>query len=486
MPSHLPNWTTIGFVGECPLDGEGPAAAALRTSLDRLEVDYRPLVAVSSIGRGADTLYVEEFARRRSPYFLVLPLAGERFRQNFSDESWRSLATLVEGALSVDEVRGADAAREGYLECGVLAVDRSDIVLVVWDGQTVSERGGTADVVNYARAVDRPLILIDATSGDVTIERLDKAPLRDEAGPATLDPGMSPRELVERHYAELDATAEENAPTTRRLVLQVIWLHLIGAAVGFTGAALNLPGMVGKAFTLIKLAALSVALYLSSKQRRAHHKWKGARLAAEICRSFLAIWPLRRREAQFAALIVDDQADLVRNLTTMWYLDRQAERPLEQARDLYVRDRVRDQIEYFERKHKTDGRRAARLKSIAFAATVVALACNGAVLAMSLGDVSGPAYEITKWCSNLFGLIPPAVLTLVLGHDLAHRSQRFGDAAAVLHSAERRLNLALTWPSLWREVAETEGFLLREVMEWYSKSKKEQPESGPAESAVDD
>jgi len=472
MPSNLPNWTTIGFVGNCHVEAAGPAAAALRTLLDRLEADYRPLVAVSSLGRGADSLFIAEMARRQAPYYLVLPLGEACFQQSVPDDQWRQMAAMIDGALSVEEVRGADSAHEGYLECGVLTVNRCDIVVAIRDAAGEAP-DGIAEIVEYARAVNRPLVAIDAASGDVTTERLDVAPVREPSEPAMLEPGLSPREAVARHYAELDATAEENAPTTRRLVLQIIWLHLFGAAAGFTGAALSLPGLLGKAFTLTKLAALSLALYLSTRQRRAQTKWKGARMAAEICRSFLAIWPLRRRAAQFAAPLVDEHADLVRNLQIMWYLDRQAERPLETARELYVAHRVRDQLEYFQRKHKDDGRRAARLKTIAFGATVTALACNGLVLAMSLGDMTGWSYDVIKWCSNLVGLIPPAVLTLVLGHDLGHRSQRFGDAAAALQDAERRLNLALTWPSLWREVAETESLLLREVTEWYSKSKKE-------------
>lgn len=186
---------------------------------------------------------------------------------------------------------------------------------------------------------------------------------------------------------------------------------------------------------------------------------------------------MRRREARFVVLGADEHADLFRNLQTLWYLDRQAERPLDEARDRYVAGRVRDQLDYFERKYKADGRRAARLKAVSLAATVTALVFSGVVLGMSLGDVTGPGVDVAKWLSNIIGLVPPALLTLLLGLDLARRSDRFEDATAKLHRAERRLNLALTWPSLWREVGDTEDILMREVVEWYSQSR---PKSQPA------
>jgi hypothetical protein len=404
------------------------------------------------------------------PYFLVLPLAEYRFRESLSADVRDRVSVHVAGALSVDEVRGVDSLDEGRLECGVLTVDRSEIVLAVWTGDPAVGRGGVGDVVEYARALERPLIWIDPSTGSVKTERLPTPQPGASTAGAPVAAVVPSLEMVQRYYSELDATAERHAPTTRRLVLQIIWLHLIGAAVGFTSGALNLSGIIGKSLTLFKLVTLSLALYLSFKQKKAHRQWKGARLAAEICRSFIAIWPMRRREARFVTIATGEQSDLVRNLKAAWYLDRQAELPLEGARERYISGRVRDQLDYFDRKYKTDKQRATRLRAVALGATVAAVACSGLALAMSLSDISGASYDAAKWLSDIIGLVPPAVLTLVLGHDLGYRSRRVGDVTENLERAERRLRLALTWPSLWREVAETEDLLMREVAEWYSQA----------------
>lgn len=472
MPSTLPTWTTVGFTGHRKLDDPQLVANAIRSVFDELSATHGLLAAVSSTASGADTLFVEEVARRKLPYFLIFPFHEERFRQDFSQADWDRVAAHFGAALSIDEVRDVDSPQEGYLECGVLTADRSDVLLAVWNGEAAAGKGGTGDIVEYARALDMPLIRIDSASGVVTKERLDRLPKNSPSASATLDATLPPREIVERQYNDWDTTAVTTAPTARRLILQIIWLHLLATAVGVTGSALELPGLWGQSFTAFKFAALGLALLLTYHQRKSHHQWRDARVVAEICRSFLAFWPMRRRGARFPTLQVEKYASLVRNLQMIWYLDRKAERPLSEARERYKIDRIQDQLDYFERKYKADGRRATRLKAIALVTTVAAFVTSGVALGLNLGEVSTPAYTISvaKWVSNILGLIPPAILTLVIGLDLGRRATRFGDATDNLLDAERRVKLAQTWPSLWREVSATEDLLMREVLEWNSQS----------------
>jgi hypothetical protein len=68
-------------------------------------------------------------------------------------------------------------------------------------------------------------------------------------------------------------------------------------------------------------------------------------------------------------------------------------------------------------------------------------------------------------------MIPPAILTFVMGLDLSRRAERFGEVRDKLERAEKQLRLARTWPSVWREVADVEAFLMREVIEWYSQTR---------------
>lgn len=463
----LPTWTTVGFTGHRKLDNPQCVADAIRTVLDELEAGQGLLAAAASAASGADTLFIEEVVRRGAPMALILPATQEEFRQDFTDEAWRRVAVHFDRALRIHEVRDVDSRGEAYLEAGVLTVDEADVLLAVWDGRPAAGPGGTAEIVAYARACEKPLVVIHPLTGAVLRERLDALAQRDPAAPqVTLD--ASPRDAVARQYAEFDATAQQHAPKSRRLIVRVIWLHLVATAIGVTGSALDLPGPLGQSFNGLKLAALGLALYYTSLQRRAHHQWRGARLAAEICRSYLAIWPLRRRGERLPPLIADELATLHRSLQITWFLDRGAERPLAEARDAYIVSRIHDQLNYFNQKYKSDGAWAPRLKTFAVSATIAAFALNAAGIGMSLQEISGPAQTVTKWFSSMIGLIPPAIWTLLMGLDLTRRAERFDGATAKLKRAERRLSQARTWPSLWRIVADTERFLLREVAEWHA------------------
>jgi hypothetical protein len=132
---------------------------------------------------------------------------------------------------------------------------------------------------------------------------------------------------------------------------------------------------------------------------------------------------------------------------------------------------VKDQLKYFSTKYKNDGERATRLKWFSTAATIAAFVCSSAALGMAMDDDAGRALTFTKWASNILGMIPPAVLTFVIGLDLSRRAERFGEVKDKLERAEKQLRLASTWPSVWREVADVETFLMREVIEWYSQTR---------------
>lgn len=468
MPAVLPSWTTVAFTGHRKLADPARIATAIREALGEIEAKGRPVVAITSAASGADTLLLEALAEQDTPFFLILPFPEERFREDFSPEDWARASRHFDRALSVEIVRDVDTDNEAYLEAGVRGIDGADVLLAVWNGQPAAGQGGAGDIVNYARELGKPFVHIDVATGAITTERLDRLPAADPDAPRRMDPALAPRELVTRQYAAFDSVAERHAPTSRRLIVRVVWLHLIATAVGVTGSALNWPGAAGQSFTLFKLGALGLAFYLSSRQRASHHEWRDARLAAECCRSFLALWPLRRRGAKLNLLALDEEADLVRSLQIAWLGDRGAERPLAEAREAYVEGRIQDQLRYFRSKYKSDGDRASRLKLLSLVATGAAFACSLAVLGMSWRELSGPALTITKWASNLLGLIPPAVLTFVIGLDLSRRAERFGETTAKLEQAEKQVRLASTWPSLWREVAAIESFLLREVVEWYS------------------
>jgi hypothetical protein len=250
------------------------------------------------------------------------------------------------------------------------------------------------------------------------------------------------------------------------LIQLIIRLHLFAAAVGIFESIFKFTGTIEHICGVVELGVLCVAFYLSRRHRQAHHGWMHARTASEICRSFLACWPLRRTNEQLPNPPFEDQDELVHSLRMAWYLDRKAECSLEAARDQYIADRVDDQIQYFGDKYKSAGDRGKRLKLTATIFTALSIVFLVIMFGMKFKGFHDEELKYVRLFAKLFPLIPPALLSLLVAQDLSRRAMRLDEVTVQLQEARERLRAVRTWPGLWREVNRCEAVLLREVAEW--------------------
>jgi len=109
-----------------------------------------------------------------------------------------------------------------------------------------------------------------------------------------------------------------------------------------------------------KLCVLSIAIYLVSAHRRRHEDWIQSRIEAEICRSFLAIWQIRRRTGHSFKMAIQGFDKLCKNLRLLQSLDANPPPDLMDARDGYWEQRLQGQINYF---HEQSTRGATRSQS---------------------------------------------------------------------------------------------------------------------------
>jgi len=116
--------------------------------LDRLKDE---LVGVSSLAAGADQLFASLVLERGGSLQLVIPC--RRYEETFPDpEDLTNFRTLLERAVSVETLSFDEPSEEAYLAAGCRVVDLSDVLLAIWDGQPARGKGGTGDIVEYARS----------------------------------------------------------------------------------------------------------------------------------------------------------------------------------------------------------------------------------------------------------------------------------------------------------------------------------------------
>jgi hypothetical protein len=344
----LPDWTIVGFTGHRNIDDPKVVAQNISAALDMLVTKHGPLAVISSVAIGSDMLFVEEVARRKLPILLVLPFPKARFQEDFQPADWQRVEPLIAQGIPVEEVSDADSDEEAYMETGIRIADRADVVIAVWDGKPSTGFGGTGDVVTYSRQLAKPLIWINSVTGDMLEERFERLPKIH----SNFSWSGDPHEVIERYFHDLDLGASLRAPKVRHLVQRIILLQLLASAAGLIAMTLGINGLGGYVITFLEVVVLISAFILTTMHHSRHAEWTTSRMEAEICRSYLAIWPLRARADYSPKFAMRGLDRLVRNLRFVQQLDRTPSPPFETARSEYLENRVQNQIDYFSHQNK--------------------------------------------------------------------------------------------------------------------------------------
>jgi hypothetical protein len=461
----LPQWTVVGFTGHRTLADPIGTAARVGAVLDALAGSQGPLVAMTSLAKGADAIFAAEAVRRRIPLLIVLPFPVARFRQDFQPDEWDAVAPLLTHAAHVETLPEAETDEEAYMETGVRIVDEADVLVAVWDGRATAGLGGTGDVVAYARAMAKPIEWINPETGQRVSERMDQMP---PAGvPVTIERG-DPYGALDQHFRELDDAASLRAPNVRHLIQRIVLLHLVASLFALIALSFDIRGFPADLVALFEVAVLGTALALTALRRHRHTAWMMSRIEAEVCRSFLATWPMRSRISRPPRVTIQGFERLTRNLRLFQLTDSRPTPSLESARDAYLRGRVEDQIGYFSRRSAASQRAYTQLRTVAMVSTALAAGCAVMHLALSLAHVEGPVLTGTVSLSLVLPLISAAIFSLVLTHEHARRAARYREMVGVLERARVELRAVRTWSSLTRVALETEDALLTEAVEWHA------------------
>lgn len=175
---------TIGVTGHRPNRmhvGEAELGRRLRLVLAALRQGARRAGrcrphAISSIAEGADRLFADAALALGYRLLVLLPFASADYETTFSDQtSTPHFRALLGSAIDVVELPGSlGASKAAYEASGRAIVDRSDIIIAVWDGKPAAGRGGTPEIIEYAATRGKPVLWIDAAR--VRLPRLIAAP----------------------------------------------------------------------------------------------------------------------------------------------------------------------------------------------------------------------------------------------------------------------------------------------------------------------
>jgi hypothetical protein len=479
--SQLPLFHVVGFSGHRQLADAAGTAQALTRALESLRQEATgEWVALSSVATGGDLLFVAQARALGLSWHAILPLPKAEFAKDFTDAEWRTTEETLKQAEHVRVITENGSREDAYLDCGMETVNGADVLLAVWDGQPARGRGGTADVVEYARSLGKPLVIVNPDTLETRRENFPQL-ARDDASltylnrlPGAASMGENPFQAPDFIFAfqqKADFAASHGAPQFRRLIVSTVLLHVVativaGAALAFDLHLAALPWVK----LLCLIGALGVALVL--RYHHSHHNWVRCRLAAEFCRSALATWGLPRAAPLFQDLDLPGVHALTRSLHILHSRSASAQPvPIAEFKRTYLEKRIDDQLGYYQRQEARALPQFVRLKTGFWIATILALTST---LAYAVCHTVGA--ETPRWVTTtVFYFLPIALpvvaaafISLISINDLQRRVARYREMRETLEDSRKQVSFCQTWNSLERIVLKTERALLQEVIEWHS------------------
>jgi hypothetical protein len=475
----LPLIIGIGFTGHRKLADEAKSLAAIHQFMEDCKRRTPGIVCgVSSVAAGGDLLFAETCLRLDIPLRVLLPFPKEQFRSDFDESTWERVERVLSLAISEEVTESGQSRDDGYYECGIETVQQSRVLLALWDGEPSQGKGGTEDVVSFAREQGRPVVWINSTTaavqyfnnsqgwlGDPELEFLNN--LTDSKGASSLE---SHQDRVRAWFLKIDARANSVAPKIRHLA--AIPILCASSATVFTVAS---SASFGKGPWLAIAACLGVfggVLPIALRLRGNQVLWTRMRTAAEICRSFLALWPSPDSYNIIGSEVIPELSGMLTSLNFLKLTDRQKhDVPLEEFKRGYRQERVHGQITYFSKEADRSSAEMRRFNITIWGAIGFAAAMN--LWAFLGSHVSG---KLLSWNwrflltvgGAIFFQIATVAGALIVVNDYQRRRDRYKALSEMLRRWDRQIEASRTWPAVLRTATMIERALLAEVIEWRS------------------
>jgi hypothetical protein len=412
----------------------------------------------------------------------------------------------------------AELRKEGYAKVGRYVVDHCDVLIAVWDGLPSRGRGGTAEIVQYAREQRRPILRVWGDSFEVLNSDnngLDASALyaidQFNRQPITPEPRARYVKSLDHDHFERPKTATEIPARTRELVNDCLFpyyaqasmvakesrdqFHRAGkdiyvfsaAAVGCAALAVLFPVLAWLGFSveLVLLIVMSLTLRRARK-RHAHQNWIEYRFLAERirCGIFMAICGVDSKPIEVLPYMGHSQSVndwTVRVFDEIW--DRLP--PLSGCTDgeclilnPYVREVwIGDQVKFHQNKKEREGlarRRLAEVGAIVLPVTIAAAALHLLLLLWRPLDSVQESIHLLHLGLHqglaFIALLFPAIAASLAGME-AHREhlrleKRSANMAPQLERVNRQMASAVDPERFESLLEQVDEIMLRETQDW--------------------
>lgn len=149
--------TIVGVTGH--QDVPVGALSRLRRQLVEALASVNQLVGVSCLAVGADQIFAEAVVNAGGRLRVIVPCVDYEttFSTNDDLERFHDLLALAE---NTEVLEYPAPTQDAFLAAGKRVADVSEMMIAIWDGEPARGKGGTGDVVRYAREHGTPVNVI--------------------------------------------------------------------------------------------------------------------------------------------------------------------------------------------------------------------------------------------------------------------------------------------------------------------------------------
>lgn len=159
----------VGISGHQMIRPEDAAAWVEATLRDELIASHAS-AGISCLATGADQIFAAIVLDLGLELEAVIPCKG--YASAFSDaDSKARYAALNSQAVRRSHLNYPEPSEEAFLHAGQRVVEMCDLMLFVWNGEHAHGRGGTQDILEYAR--NRAVPYVRLNPSDRSIQRME-------------------------------------------------------------------------------------------------------------------------------------------------------------------------------------------------------------------------------------------------------------------------------------------------------------------------
>jgi hypothetical protein len=141
--------------------------------LKQAQIEHSSVLALSAVAEGADTLFAEAALALDIPLEIIRPF--KEYRSDFRTIPARKRYNRLCAATRREtKLTYRNRSNEAYLAAMNWIVEKSDMLVAVWNGHSATGIGGTGDAIQKAMLINRPWIHLNNIDLSVTFHKAER------------------------------------------------------------------------------------------------------------------------------------------------------------------------------------------------------------------------------------------------------------------------------------------------------------------------